>query len=83
MQTLTISSKNQITIPAALSRLMKLKKGQTLLIKKRAESLVLTPSELVVRKLSGSIRPKKRIKDMDKIIIKAKKSHFLSKNHSK
>lgn len=80
MKTLTVTSKNQITIPSSFSKDLKLKKGQLLIVEKRFNSLVLTPAELFVKKLSGSIKTAKKIKDMDKIIAQAKKKHFAKKS---
>jgi len=79
MKTLTITSKNQVTIPSSFSKEMKLKKGQLLVIEKRLNSLILTPAELMVKKLSGSVKVSKKIRDMDKIITQAKKKHFAKK----
>lgn len=79
MQTLTLSSKNQITIPVSFSKILGLKKGQRILIEKKNQSLILTPYKTILERLSGRIKVKKEIKNMNEIISKAKKNHFSKK----
>lgn len=79
MQTLTLSSKNQITIPVSFSKILGLKKGQRILIEKKNQSLILTPYKTILERLSGRIKVKKEITNMNKVISEAKKNHFLKK----
>lgn len=81
LQSVSISSKNQITIPHAFSKALNLKRGQRLVVEKVGDSLIFTSSEALVRQAAGMIRIKKPISDrtLEKIIETSKMQHF-SKN---
>jgi AbrB family looped-hinge helix DNA binding protein len=63
--TATITSKRQITLPAALFSDMGLKKGQKLTITKRGDELVMKPALSALYKLMGSVKRPEKYKDMD------------------
>ena len=78
MKTVSISSKNQITLPSSLLKILGLKKGQSLLIKKNGNSISLTPTELLINDLAKKYRSKKRIpkNEIKKQVTKAKLQKF-------
>jgi len=54
MQSITISSKRQITIPAEIFRLLDLKEGQKLIVEIEGNRIILTPRPVnLARALSG------------------------------
>jgi len=78
MKTVSISSKNQITLPSSLLKILGLKKGHSLLIKKNGNSISLTPTELLINDLAKKYRSKKRIpkNEIKKQVTKAKLQKF-------
>ena len=79
--TATITSKRQITLPAALFSDLGLKKGQKLTITKHADGLILKPRLDFLNKLYGSVKVPEKYKDMDidEMIEKAKMEYFKNK----
>lgn len=77
----TITSKRQITLPAALFSDMGLKKGQKLTITKRGDELVMTSALAAMYRLMGSVKRPAKYKDMDidEMIEKAKMEYFSKK----
>ena len=59
-QIATITSKKQLTLPAAIFRKAGLKIGQRVIVSEENGRLLLTPAELLVEELAGSVPiPKK------------------------
>jgi len=59
-QMATITSKKQLTIPAAIFRQAGLEIGQRVIVSEENGSLKITPAELLVEQLAGSVPiPKK------------------------
>lgn len=80
-QMATITSKKQLTIPAALFRKAGFKEGQRVIVSEENGSLKITSAEALVEKLAGSVPiPKKwQGKDLDQIIDEARDEYFKSK----
>ncbi len=80
-QMATITSKKQLTIPAEVFRQAGLQIGQRVIVSEENGSLKITPAELLVEQLAGSLKmPKKwQGKDMDQIIDEARDEYFKSK----
>ncbi|OGG34734.1 hypothetical protein A2363_03180 [Candidatus Gottesmanbacteria bacterium RIFOXYB1_FULL_47_11] len=78
LQSVSISSKNQLTIPSAFSKALNLKRGQRLVVERVGQSLVFTPAETLVHQLAGSIQSSKPISndELERMIEEAKKQHF-------
>lgn len=78
LQSVSISSKNQLTIPSVFSKALNLKRGQRLVVEKVGNSLVFTPAEVLVRRLSGAIQSTKPISnnELEQMIEAAKQEHF-------
>lgn len=77
MVTASVTSKNQITLSE--KAFGKIRKGQKFLIQKKGDSFVLTPAELLVKKLSGRIQPSQKIPDMNVIIQESISKEFSQK----
>lgn len=79
--TATITSKRQITLPAALFSDLGLKKGQKLVITKRGNELVMKSALDSIYKLMGSVKRPAKFKnmDIDEMIEKAKWEYFSKK----
>lgn len=79
--TATITSKRQITLPAALFSDLGLKQGQKLVITKRGNELVMKSALDAINKLCGSVKRPVDYKDMDidEMIEKAKYEYFSKK----
>lgn len=77
----TITSKKQLTLPAALFKKGDFKEGQKVIISEEGGSLKITPAEKIVEELAGSIpMPKKwQGKALDQIIDEARDEHFKRK----
>ncbi len=58
IQTVSISSKNQFTIPSIFAKTFNVQKGQRLIIQQVGDSLVLTPAQSIVNQIAGTIRSK-------------------------
>ena len=80
-QMATITSKKQLTLPAELFRKAGLHIGQKVIVSEENGRLLLTPAELLVEELAGSVPiPKKwQGKDLDQIIHEARDEYFKSK----
>ena len=84
-QMATITSKKQLTLPAALFRKAGLKIGQKVIVSEENGRLLLTPAELLVEELAGSVpMPKKwEGRDIDEIIDEARDAYYKSKYNLK
>ena len=78
LQTVRISSKRQITIPAQIYRQLSLSQGDRLSIFIDNGSLIIKKSKQLLNELAGSVTVPKRYKNMpiDFIIKEAKKEYF-------
>lgn len=78
MQLATITSKRQLTIPAAMYEKAGLQDVRKVLIQARGNQLVIEPATALVNSLAGSVRiPEKyKGKSINEIIQKAKKEYF-------
>jgi AbrB family looped-hinge helix DNA binding protein len=76
--TATITSKNQLTLPAALVKKANLKPGQKLSITLQDNRLTLESYESILARLKGSVTVPKRFKgkSLDEIIEISKKEYF-------
>jgi len=81
MQTATITSKYQFTVPMAIVRRLGLKTGQKVVVSEEKGRVVLTPSRKLVEELAGSLKmPKKwKNKNLDEIIESSKTEYFKKK----
>jgi len=77
----TVTSKNQITIPAKIARKLNLKAGEKVSIAENKGEIVITPAVALVEKLAGSIKVPKHLKgrDIDELIEEAKEKYFAEK----
>lgn len=84
-QLATITSKQQLTIPVGLFRKAGLRIGQKVIVSEENGRLVLTPTEMLVEELAGSIPMLKEWedKDIDQIIEEARDEYFKEKYQSK
>lgn len=80
-QMATITSKKQLTIPAALFRKAGLEIGQRVIVTEENGSLKITSAERLVEELAGSLKMPKRWqgKDLDQIIDEARDEYYKSK----
>jgi AbrB family looped-hinge helix DNA binding protein len=78
LQTVSISSKRQVTIPASIYNKLNLKRGQRLIVSAQKNKIIMEPAQLLIENLAGSITlPRKfRGKSIQKIIQEAKKDYF-------
>lgn len=85
IQTATITSKKQLTIPAVVFRKANLRNGQKVSVTEQNGSLIITPVEKVIEELAGSIKlpDKWKGKEIDEIIETAKDEYFKNKYSSK
>lgn len=74
----TITSKRQVTLPAALFSKLDLESGTKVLITEDQGKIIMSPSGSAVRELAGIIKVPKRISDsqLEKIIEKSKTKRF-------
>ncbi|MBI2011486.1 AbrB/MazE/SpoVT family DNA-binding domain-containing protein [Candidatus Daviesbacteria bacterium] len=84
-QIATITSKNQLTLPAKFVRKLNLKAGHKVVISEEDGKLTLTPARAVVEQLAGSVKIPQNLKgkDLDKIIEEAKDRYFREKYSKK
>lgn len=77
----TVTSKNQITIPAKIAKKLNLQGGEKVSISEKDGDIIITSAVALVEKLAGSVRLPKRWqgKDIDEIIELAKYEHFKKK----
>ena len=80
-QLATITSKKQLTIPAAIFRQAGLEIGQRVIVSEENGSLKITPAERLVEQLAGSVpMPKKwKGKNIDEIIEESRDEYFSKK----
>jgi AbrB family looped-hinge helix DNA binding protein len=78
LQTVSISSKRQVTIPASIYNKLNLKKGQRLIVSAQKNKIIMEPAQLLIENLAGSITlPRKfRGKSIQQIVQEAKKDYF-------
>lgn len=74
----TITSKRQLTIPAAIFAESGLKEGQKVIVSLNRGKLSLRPATDLVKELAGSVEVPNRFKGLapDMIISKAKQEYF-------
>lgn len=77
----TITSKNQLTLPAKFVRNLSLKPGHKVVISEENGKLTLTPARVIVEQLAGSVKIPKHMrgKDLDRVIEEAKDRYFREK----
>lgn len=82
-QMATITSKKQLTIPAAIFREAGFSIGERVLVSEENGRVVITSAEKLVEELAGSVPvPKKwKGKDADQIINEARDEYFREKYH--
>jgi len=80
MNTTTITSKRQITIPAVIFREAKLLEKQKLSVTSAGNQVILTPVAQAIDELAGSLKMPARWKNknLDQVISEAKNEHFKS-----
>ncbi len=80
-QIATITSKRQLTIPAAIFRQLGFKKGHKVLVSLEDKSIRITSALDLVEDLAGSVRLPKGFRGMGigQIVQKAKQSYFGNK----
>ncbi|HLB60522.1 MAG TPA: AbrB/MazE/SpoVT family DNA-binding domain-containing protein [Patescibacteria group bacterium] len=81
-QMVRITSKRQITIPAAMYKKFKLSAGDNLIFEANDQSMTITPAVQLVERLAGSVSVPRHLrgeKDLDKVIEKAKENYFREK----
>lgn len=78
LQTVSITSKRQVTIPAVIYAKLRLEKGQRLIVFTEKDRIVMEPAEFLIEKLAGSISlPKKfKGKTLEQIIQQTKQEYF-------
>lgn len=77
----TITTKKQLTLPAAIFRQAHLKEGQKVLVEEINGEVIIKPLARLVKKLSGSLPmpPRWQNRGLEKIIREAKKDYFQSR----
>lgn len=77
----TITSKRQLTVPAKIFNLANMRVGQKVVVVEDNGRVIITPAEMLVEELAGSVPiPKKWVgKDIDEIIEEAKDEYFSEK----
>ena len=78
LQTATITSKRQLTIPVKMFKSLNLQKGSKVIISLEDRILKIQPSLAIVEKLAGSVSIPPEFKNLtvDQIIQKAKEERF-------
>lgn len=78
LQTVSVTSKRQITIPAAIYSKLRLEKGQRLIVFTEKDRIVMEPAEFLIEKLAGSVSVPKRFKGktLEQVIQEAKQEYF-------
>lgn len=84
-QMATITSKNQLTLPAELFRKVGFRVGEKVIVSEENGSLKITSAEKLVEDLAGSIPMPKEWegKDIDQIVEEARDEYFKKKYQSK
>lgn len=82
LNSVRISSKRQITIPARVYAQLGLAQGDNLSIEVTQNAFVLSKSKLLLDKVAGSVRLPKEYseKSLDQIINQAKQTYFKNKS---
>lgn len=82
LNTVRISSKRQITIPARVYAQLGLAQGDTLSIEVKNNTFILGKSKLLLDKVAGSVTLpiEYKAKSLDQIISEAKKTYFQNKS---
>lgn len=77
-QLATITSKKQLTLPSEVFKKAGLRIGQKVIVSEENGHLLITPAEVLVEELAGSVKIPKRLrsKDIDQIIEESKKQYF-------
>ena len=85
LQSATITSKLQLTIPVKIAHKVGVKSGERVHIVEEDGRIIITPMRQLVEQLAGSIpMPEKwKGRDIDEIIGEAKEEYFKSKYNSK
>lgn len=80
LQTVRITSKRQVTIPAVVFNKLGLKKGQQLIVQGEKNRIIMEPAEILVEQLAGSLSLPKRFqgKSVEQIVKQAKTEYFSS-----
>lgn len=78
LQTVSITSKRQITIPVTIYNKLGLEKGQRLVVFTDEKRIVMEPAEFLIEKLAGSVSLPKRFKKkpLEQVIQRAKQEYF-------
>jgi len=81
LQTVRITSKGQITIPAKVAKALGLKKGDALLMELNGDKIIMSRQQKILDELAGSIElPKKyQRRSLEFIISDAKQEYFSRK----
>jgi AbrB family looped-hinge helix DNA binding protein len=81
LQTVRITSKRQITIPARIFNLLGLNEGDKLIVEVDSNKIIMQKAQLLLDELAGSLKTPQRYKNksLDFIIREAKKEYFASK----
>lgn len=84
-QIVTVTSKKQLTLPAALFKKAGFRVGQKVVVSEDNGRLLIAPAERLVEELAGSVPvPNKwRGKDVDEIVEEAKNEYLGKKHHLK
>lgn len=79
--TATITSKNQLTLPAKVVKSLGLKKGEKLSVLEKNGRIILTPMQQIVEQLAGSwdLPQKWQGKDLDEIVEESHQEYFQEK----
>lgn len=79
--TATITSKNQLTLPAKVVKNLGLKKGEKLSVLEKNGRIILTPMQQIVEQLAGSWElPRKwQGKDLDEIVEESRQEYLQGK----
>lgn len=80
-QLATITSKKQLTLPAAVFKKAGFKIGQKVIVSEEDGHLLITPAEKLVEELAGSVRipTKLKVQDIDKAVELSKEKYFKDK----
>ena len=80
-QIATITSKKQLTLPAAVFKKARLRIGQKVIVSEEDGHLLIIPAEKLVEDLAGSVSIPARFKnkDIDEVIERAKRKYFQNK----
>lgn len=84
MQTVTITSKNQITIPKAIIDKINAIRGDKLIVSLEEDYIILKPSKSIIDDLYASVSAPAELKgkNIDEVIKASKLKHFSSSNEN-